>query len=230
MGITSCNQCQTSGVKDFSLNGQIQVISTLKEVLRQLPINISGRIKDNRMLLFQKVLTPTSSATIFPMGADKQFCFVYSEDIYNMVEQPTLNTYQPNFIYVLTDSPVLVTFGYVDTTKTPFITPGTFVQSHGSGLPPNATPLSPQPKNINNTIVVNGYFILNTYNVNKKVAPTTVAELSDWPYSGNYGGDAGTGWEGSLGYSDASLLFPIKATKIDTVSVSQILIFACLIV
>lgn len=218
MGVTTCNQCLTRGEKEFSLNGQIQTISTLKEILRQLPVSLDGKIKDNRMLLFQKSLTPTASSAIFPMGADSQFCFVCADGTYNQVEQSTLNTYQPNFIYILTDSPVLVEFGSVDTSATPFVTPGA-----------SGTDLDPQPKNINGNLIINGYFLLNTYNRNKKIAPTTTAELSAWTYSENYGGVAGS-WSDAEGYSDASIIFPLKVTKLDSNDVSAVMIFACQVV
>ena len=215
MGVTTCNQCLTRGEKEFSLNGQIQTISTLKEILRQLPISLEGRILNNRMLLYQKTLTPTSSSAIFPFEAATQFCFVCTGNTYNVVEQPTLNTYQPNFIYILTDTPVLAYFGYVDVSGTPFVTPGA-----------SGTALDPQPKNINGGLIINGYFLLNTYNINKKIAPTTTTELSAWPYSANYGGTTGS-WEDAEGYSDSSIIFPIKILKLDSVDVSSVMIFAC---
>jgi hypothetical protein len=218
MGVTTCNQCLTRGEKEFSLNGQVQTITTLKEILRQLPVSLEGKISNNRMLVYQKTLTPTSSSAIFPFEASTQFCFTCANNTYNLVEQPTLNTYQPNFMYIMTDAPVLAYFGYVDISGTPFVTPGA-----------SATPLDPQPKNINGGLIINGYFLINTYNVNKKVAPTTTAELSAWTYSTNYGGASGS-WSDSTGYSDASILFPLKIMKLDAVDVSSVMVFACQIV
>lgn len=105
----------------LTIDGRLQEYSSLKELIRQLPIGIDQDITSNRDWLFQRTLTGTSPSAIYPLNTANQFycptvAVTGSSKYPNTVEganpMDNVNALQPNFIFIASNYPVSVTFGY----------------------------------------------------------------------------------------------------------------------
>lgn len=116
MGIIQTNSCYQLQKHRLTLDGRVQEYSSTKDLIRQFFVSIQGDLVNQRDWLFQRTLTSTSPTAVFPAGADSQFVtpLVTPDPSTGLVMNAIENGYylQPNFIYIATDSPVSVTFGY----------------------------------------------------------------------------------------------------------------------
>lgn len=225
MGIIAQTPCVAGAQKNLYLDGRLQVLSATKEIIRQLPFAVEGDLTSNVDYIFQRTLTSTSPSAVWPVDNTRQFyCPVTltgATKTLNSVEgTDNFNYRQPNFVYVISDAPVKLTFGYT-TSTTQFRDPSNL-----------ANPLNPQPWNLNMTYLVNGEWVFTSGNTTK-IAPATAAEVTNWGvnYSGFLGDLGGTGmtWTQCGGKTDSSIVFPLKIEKSSAVANTKITIYAALI-
>ena len=207
MGIVQ-TPCKISTANTLVLNGRVQEYSATKEIVRQLDFGIEGTIVSRKDWTFQRTLTSSCSTATFVVPETQQFYCptVAPNPALTAINSAngsdgSMNFPQPNFVYIRTDSPVKVTLGYVSNSSL-FVNPTDY------------STLSPQPNNINMTVIVNGYFVYSTNRANK-IAPSTTTDLTDWETVGN-------AWDGD---STASIIFPIRVDKSINIDQSQITIY-----
>lgn len=203
-GYSGCNL--NPNYKQLTLLGRLQQMSACKEIIRQIPLEIQKKLVNEKDWLVQKTLSTTAPSFIFPVPTSMQIT-KDANGVFQSIDGKvgSINDVQPNFLYIMSDYPVKVTFGYA---------PDPLGLKYDNGV--SYVDLPAAPANVNMSFIVNGYFIYPFAYVDKSFAPKSQAEVTNWQhYSGFDVGDTPfTGsWAAAAGHSETTPVFPIKVDK-----------------
>jgi len=219
MGVTNVFQNPSINTKFLTLLGRIMELDSNKEVIKQLPLEIAGHINNNYDNLFQRTLNATTRSVVFPYPDTVQFA-VDANGVLTGINGYNNNTIQPNFIFIHTNRPVKVTFGYCPSmTSLKYYNGSSYVT------------LDPQPANINMSFLVNGYYLKSSRSIStsKKLCPSTQTEYDAWCSNNTIlieTDDPVTGdWEDAGGRSEIFPIYPIKIEKLDNYTDTQVKVY-----
>jgi hypothetical protein len=204
-GYSGCNP--NPNYKQLTLLGRLQQMSACKEIIRQIPLEIQKKLLNEKDWLVQKTLSTTAPSFVFPVPTTSQL----TKDVNGVFQtidgrSGSINDVQPNFLYIMSDYPVKVTFGYAPD-------PLAYKYSSTGG---GYSDLPVEPANVNMSIIVNGYFLFPFTYIDKNFAPKTQSEVDAWThYSGYDVGDTPFvgSWADAVGHSESTPVFPIKVDK-----------------
>lgn len=279
---SACGNASFQNTKTVTVLGRLQEMSACKEIIRQIPLELQHSVVNGKDWLFQRTLTSGSPYAVFPFSTDRQI-YRDANHILQSVEgvTNTTNDVQPNFIYIMSDYPLKVTFGYSDSTiyycydntSTPdtgsvaavadysSTVAGTILitttenphsQRTGSLVTLSGTTdydgtyeitsvddthfyvtatwnitrtgtwttdypsLYPQPANLNQSFIVNGYYLTTEPKIDQIIAPKTAADVATWGHYSGYADGTSTfsgTWLQASGRSESFPIFPVRVQK-----------------